>query len=72
MLTDVEQQEEFLADADIEVLRDLRRGQRAIVQRDHLDLAHPRTVARGFVTDDEGEGVVPDVVDRGRGRLPGR
>src|SRR5690606_3270914 len=43
----IEHQITFFADAYVEILRDLRIAQHAIVHRQHLDHAGPRCTARG-------------------------
>ncbi len=55
-----------MTDAHVEVLLDLRRGQRVAVQCDHLDLPRPRAVTRDFVAENKGKGIVPDAANRGR------
>ena len=58
-VADVEQHEVLLADAGLEVLLDLRRRQRAVVDRDQAQHALPLAVGRGLVAEHQREGVVP-------------
>ncbi len=56
---DAEQQVEFLTDAYVEVLHDLRGRQRELVDRHHAQRTLPQAVTAGLVAEHEGEGVVP-------------
>ena len=63
-MADVKQQVKLLADADAEILLNLRFGQRTAMHCDQFDLSHPRTVAGDLVTDDKSKVIVPDAIDR--------
>ena len=56
---DIEEQEEFLAHANIEVLRDLFLRQRTTVHRRQANSSHERIVTADFTTDHDGKGVLP-------------
>ena len=63
-MADVKQQEVFFTDAHVEVFRHLVLGQHAIVHGQQAQLALPGSLARGFVTQHQGETIIPDIVDR--------